>query len=143
MGRRSAAVVKGLNDIPREDWPPVPWVHVSFQAMVGAGGVLALLSVWAVWMAWKRRMFESRLLLRVLMVAAPLGFLAIEAGWMVTELGRQPWIVQGVMRTADAVTPMPGLVMSLSAVVAIYAVLTFVVVALMRRLVAETRPKAA
>ena len=135
-----AAVITGLNDIPRENWPPVRWVHLSFQAMVGAGTALAALAVWAAWLGWRRRLFDSRPLLRALVVAAPLGFLAIEAGWMVTELGRQPWIVQGVMRTADAVTPMPGLMFSLAAIVAIYALLTVVVVALMRRLVAETRP---
>jgi cytochrome d ubiquinol oxidase subunit I len=60
---------------------------------------------------------------------------------MVTELGRQPWIVQGVMRTADALTPMPGLVYTLAAVVAVYAVLGVVVVALMRRMVADTQPR--
>jgi cytochrome d ubiquinol oxidase subunit I len=136
-----AAVITGLNDIPRQDWPPVPWVHVSFQAMVGIGTALAALALWSVWFAWRRRLFESRALLRCLVVATPLGFFAIEAGWMVTELGRQPWIVQGVMRTADAVTPMPGLVFSLSAVVAIYAVLAVVVIALMRRMVADTRPQ--
>jgi cytochrome d ubiquinol oxidase subunit I len=135
-----AAVVTGLNDIPREDWPPVPWVHASFQVMVAIGGALAALSLWAAWLAWRRRLFDSRPLLKALVLATPLGFLAIEAGWMVTELGRQPWIVQGVMRTADAVTPMPGLVVSLLVIVAIYAVLTLVVVALMRRLVGETRP---
>ncbi len=136
-----AAVVTGLNDIPRENWPPVRWVHVSFQVMVGAGTALAALAVWASWLAWRRRLFDSRLALMALLVATPLGFLAIEAGWMVTELGRQPWIVQGVMRTADAVTPMPGLVVSLTAIVAIYVLLTVVVVALMRRMVAETRPR--
>jgi cytochrome d ubiquinol oxidase subunit I len=136
-----AAVVTGLNDIPRENWPPVLWVHLSFQAMVGAGTALAALSVWASWLAWRRRLFESRAVLWALLAATPLGFVAIEAGWMVTELGRQPWIVQGIMRTADAVTPMPGLVFSLAAIVAIYALLTVVVVALMRRMVAETRPR--
>jgi cytochrome d ubiquinol oxidase subunit I len=138
-----SAVITGLDDIPREDWPPVPWVHVSFQAMVGIGTALAVLAVWAGWAAWRRQLFDSRALLRALVLATPLGFVAIEAGWMVTELGRQPWIVQGVMRTADAVTPMPGLVFSLSAVIAIYLVLGIVVVALLRRMVAETKPGAA
>jgi cytochrome bd ubiquinol oxidase subunit I len=137
-----AAVITGLNDIPRENWPPVRWVHLSFQAMVGVGTALAALSLWATWLAWRRRLFESRVALKALLVATPLGFIAVEAGWMVTELGRQPWIVQGVMRTADAVTPMPGLVASLAAIVAIYALLTVIVVALMRRMVGETRPQA-
>jgi cytochrome d ubiquinol oxidase subunit I len=87
-------------------------------------------------------LFDSRFALKALVVATPLGFIAIEAGWMVTELGRQPWIVQGYMRTADAVTPMPGLVWSLSAVIAIYTLLTFVVISLLRRMVRETRPRA-
>ena len=135
-----SAPVTGLNDIPRENWPPVPWVHISFQVMVGIGTALGALSLWAIWLAWRRRLFESRRILRAILIATPLGFIAIEAGWMVTELGRQPWIIQGVMKTADAVTPMPGLVVSLAAVVAIYLVLTVVVIALMRRLVAQTRP---
>lgn len=139
-GDPSAPIV-GLNDIPRQNWPPVPWVHVSFQVMVGCGVALAGLGVWSAWLAWRKRLFDTRMTLRALVIATPLGFVAIEAGWMVTELGRQPWIVQGVMRTADAVTPMPGLVWSLSAVVAIYALLTVVVISLLRRTVAETRPR--
>ena len=137
-----SATVTGLNDIPRENWPPVPWVHISFQVMVLIGGALALLSIWAVWLAWRRRIFFTRPFLRALVLATPLGFIAIEAGWMVTEMGRQPWIIQGVMRVKDAVTPMPGLVVSLVAVVLIYTLLTIVVVALMRRLVGQTRPTA-
>ena len=136
-----SATILGLNDIPRQNWPPVLWVHLSFQVMVGCGVALAALAIWTAWLAWRRRLFESRRALRALVIATPLGFIAIEAGWMVTELGRQPWIVQGVMRTADAVTPMPGLVWSLAGVIAIYTVLSIVVVSLMRRLVAETRPR--
>jgi cytochrome d ubiquinol oxidase subunit I len=135
-----SATVTGLNDIPRDLWPPVPWVHISFQVMVAIGGALALLSLWAIWLAWRRRLFHTRLCLRAMLLATPLGFIAIEAGWCVTELGRQPWIIQGVMKTADAVTPMPGLTVSLALVIAIYLLLTIVVVALMRRLVRQTRP---
>jgi cytochrome d ubiquinol oxidase subunit I len=136
-----SATILGLNDIPRQNWPPVPWVHVSFQVMVGCGVALATLGLWTAWLAWRRRLFDTRVALRALVIATPLGFVAIEAGWMVTELGRQPWIVQGVMRTADAVTPMPGLVWSLTAVVAIYALLSVVVISLLRRMVGETRPR--
>jgi cytochrome bd ubiquinol oxidase subunit I len=68
-------------------------------------------SLWAGWMRLRRRdLASSRMLLRAIAVGAPLGFLAIEAGWTVTEVGRQPWIINGVLRTADAVTPMPGLI---------------------------------
>jgi len=105
------AVVKGLNEFPREDWPNVPIVHTAFQIMVALGTYLALLSLWIGWLALRRRdLTSNRLLLRAVTVSAPMGFIAIEAGWIVTEVGRQPWIVYGVLRTADAVTPMPGLV---------------------------------
>src|SRR5919106_91076 len=87
------AVVKGLNEFPREDWPNVPIVHTAFQIMVALGSYLALVSLWAGWMAFRRRdPASSRPLLWALTLAAPMGFIAIEAGWTVTEVGRQPWI---------------------------------------------------
>src|SRR5919106_704856 len=87
------AVVKGLNEFPREDWPNVPIVHTAFQIMVALGSYLALVSLWAGWMAFRRRdVASSRPLLWALTLAAPMGFIAIEAGWTVTEVGRQPWI---------------------------------------------------
>jgi cytochrome d ubiquinol oxidase subunit I len=135
------AVVTGLNDIPRQNWPPVLPTHLAFQVMVAIGTALAGLSVWAAWLWWRGRLFESRLLLRALVLSTPTGFIAIEAGWMVTELGRQPWIIQGVLRTADAVTPMPGLVVSLAAVVVVYAGLSVMVTLLVRRLILQTRPE--
>ncbi len=105
------AVVRGLNDFPREDWPNVPIVHIAFQIMVVLGTYLALLSLWIAWRAYRKKdICASRWLLRAIALAAPMGVIAIEAGWTVTEVGRQPWIIYGVMRTADAVTPMPGLV---------------------------------
>ena len=105
------AVVRGLNDFPREDWPNVPIVHTAFQIMVALGTYMALVSLWAGWVALRLRdVTLSRPLLRALALGAPMGFIAIEAGWTVTEVGRQPWIIHGVLRTADAVTPMPGLV---------------------------------
>jgi cytochrome d ubiquinol oxidase subunit I len=104
------AEVKGLEEFPREDWPNVPIVHLAFQIMVGLGTYLALLSLWVAWAAWRRRdLTGNRWLLRATALAAPMGFIAIEAGWTVTEVGRQPWTIYGVLRTADAVTPMPGL----------------------------------
>jgi cytochrome d ubiquinol oxidase subunit I len=105
------AVVRGLNDFPREDWPNVPIVHTAFQIMVALGTYMALVSLWAGWVALRRSdVTLNRPLLRALALGAPMGFIAIEAGWTVTEVGRQPWIIHGVLRTADAVTPMPGLV---------------------------------
>ncbi len=104
------AEVKGLDMVPQSDWPNVPIVHLAFQIMVGAGSLMALVAVWSLWTMFRGRdLTTSRLLLRAIACSAPLGFIAIEAGWIVTEVGRQPWIVYGVLRTSEAVTPMPGL----------------------------------
>jgi cytochrome d ubiquinol oxidase subunit I len=128
------AEVKGLDAVPREDWPNVPLVHWSFQVMVGLGMFMVLCTLVAMWTGWKRReLAENRLLLRMLVLAAPMGFIATEAGWMVTELGRQPWIIQGVMRTSEAVTPMPGLVVPFTFFTLLYVLLSVAVVWLMRR----------
>ena len=104
------AEVKGLEAVPRDEWPPVLITHLAFQVMVGLGTLMAIASLWVV-MCWVRRrdVVADRRLLTLLAWLMPAGFIAVEAGWVVTEVGRQPWIIQGVMRTADAVTPMPGL----------------------------------
>jgi cytochrome d ubiquinol oxidase subunit I len=104
------AEVKGLEAVPRDEWPPVLITHLAFQVMVGIGTLMAIASLWVV-MCWVRRrdVVADRRLLTLLAWLMPAGFIAVEAGWVVTEVGRQPWIIQGVMRTADAVTPMPGL----------------------------------
>lgn len=133
------AVVVGLEEFPRDEWPPVAAVHVSFQVMVAAGTALLALSAWAGWLAWRRRALpDARLFLKASVAATPLGFIAIEAGWMVTELGRQPWIIYGVMRTADAVTPMPGLAVPFTVFTALYVMLTVILVVLLRRGFMET-----
>jgi len=136
-----AARVIGLNDIPRELWPPVAAVHLAFQVMVGIGTWLAALAVWAAVLWWRKRLFQSRLFLRAAAFSTVLGFIALEAGWMVTELGRQPWVIQGVMKTSAAVTPMPGLVVPFVLFTIIYVVLAAVVIGLIRRTVRETVPK--
>ncbi len=136
-----AARVIGLNDIPRELWPPVAAVHMAFQVMVGIGTWLAALAVWAAVLWWRKRLFQSRLFLRAAAISTVLGFIALEAGWMVTELGRQPWVIQGVMKTSAAVTPMPGLVVPFVLFTIIYVVLAAVVIGLIRRTVRETVPK--
>ncbi len=128
------AVVRGLDDVPRGDWPPVAIVHVAFQCMVALGLYLALVALVTGWVAWRRGPpADHRWLLRALTIATPMGFLAIEAGWVVTEVGRQPWIVTGVLRTADAVTPMPGLVVTFTAFTVLYCLLAAAVVWLLRR----------
>ena len=136
------ATVRGLNAFPRDDWPPVPIVHLAFQAMVGLGTLMALVAVWAAVVAVRRRAlrYESsdRALLLALTVIAPFGFLATEAGWFTTEVGRQPWIVFGVLRTKDAVTPMPGLIVPFLIVTALYCALGAVVVWLLWRQIVKT-----
>jgi cytochrome d ubiquinol oxidase subunit I len=138
------AEVKGLRAVPRADRPPVAVVHFAFQTMVALGSAMALVALWAGWSAWRgREIAEHRLLLRALVVVAPFGFLATEAGWIVTEVGRQPWVVQGVMRTASAVTPMPGLVVPMLVFTCLYLGLGAIVVTLVASLVRETaRPPA-
>ena len=138
------AEVRGLRSVPPADRPPVAIVHVAFQVMVGLGIAMALVSLWAAWVAWRRRAFaEQRGLLRALAIVAPFGFIATEAGWIVTEVGRQPWVVQGLMRTSDAVTPMPGLVVPLVLFTLLYMGLGAIVVALITSLVRETARGAA
>jgi len=123
------ATVKGLNDVPQIDWPFVPVVHVAFQTMVGAGSILILVTLCAGWLAWKKPpMFGHPWFLKVLILAGPLGFVALESGWMVTELGRQPWIIQGIMRTSAAVTPVPHLMAPFLVISAIYLGLGLMVI---------------
>src|SRR5206468_10160813 len=94
---------------------------------------LALVARWAAWLAWRRaELAHNRWLLRAVALAAPMGFVAVEAGWMVTELGRQPWVIYGVLKTQDAVTPMPGLVVPFVTFTLLYCFLGVIVVWLLR-----------
>ena len=129
-----SAEVRGLNDFPRDEWPPVAVTHISFQVMVAAGIALLGLVGWGVLLRIRRGRdaWPTDRFLRACTFAAPLGLIAVEAGWFVTEVGRQPWIVHGVMRTRDAVTPMPGLTAPLAVFTALYLVLGVVVVVLLR-----------
>jgi cytochrome d ubiquinol oxidase subunit I len=123
-----SAVVKGLDSIPRDQWPNVGLVHFSFNVMVLLGTYVAAVSLWAAWFALRKRdLSMHRRLLWALVIAAPCGFIATEAGWMVTELGRQPWTIYGILKTADAVTPMPGLIVPFTAITLLYATLGAIV----------------
>jgi cytochrome bd ubiquinol oxidase subunit I len=136
------AEVKGLKDFPRDEWPHVPIVHTAFQIMVALGTYMALVSLWVAWVAWRRRdITGDRRLLLAVALAAPMGFIAIEAGWTVTEVGRQPWIIYGVMRTADAVTTMPGLVYPFVTFTVLYCFLGVIVAWLLyRQIIRSPRP---
>jgi cytochrome d ubiquinol oxidase subunit I len=128
-----------LEEFPRANWPPITIVHIAFQIMVAAGFAMAGVSLWGGWRLVRRRsLTSSRPFLWGLVLTAPLGFVAIEAGWVVTEVGRQPWIIQGVVRTADAVTPMRGLIVPFVTFTVLYVVLAALVVWLLFRDVAST-----
>ncbi len=125
--------VIGLDKIPKENHPPVMVTHFAFQIMVGIGSFLMLLAVIYFISLKKRSWYDKKWFLKLFIIATPLGFIAVEAGWTVTEVGRQPWIIYNVMRTADAVTPMPGIAYSFYMFTAIYISLTAAVIFLLRR----------
>lgn len=127
------AEVKGLNDFPEQDRPPVAITHYAFQVMVSLGGLLALAAVIYLISLKKKSWQGSNRYWLFFSLMAPVGFLALEAGWIVTEVGRQPWIIHNVMRTKDAVTPMPGMVYSFYMYIVLYSVLTVAVGWLMAR----------
>jgi cytochrome d ubiquinol oxidase subunit I len=128
------AEVLGLKAFPKEDRPPVAIVHVAFQVMVACGVVMMITGLIGGWMAWRRkRLPDDVWYLKLVACCAPLGFVAVEAGWVVTEVGRQPWIIHGVMRTAEAVTPMPNLVIPFLVFTVLYIFLGGVVAVLLRR----------
>jgi cytochrome d ubiquinol oxidase subunit I len=128
-------VVPGLEEVPEADRPPVNVVHLAYNTMVGAGSALLLLAAWLGWSWWRRRRIpDSVWFLRAVAASGVAAIVAMEAGWVTTEVGRQPWIVYEVLRTADAVSPAPGLYLGFYAVVAIYAVLTGLTAYVLRRL---------
>ncbi len=105
--------VKGLREFPREDQPPVAMVFYSFRVMAGIGFLLAFLMVWTLWRWWRgglvpERIGRQRWLLWAWIAAVPLGFVAIWAGWITREVGRQPWIIYGILRTSDGASLLPA-----------------------------------
>lgn len=116
------AEVTGLDAFPRDEWPPVPIVFWSFRIMVALGVLMVVLGIWSVCLRWRGRLYESRALLRAAVWMGPSGFIAVLAGWIVTEVGRQPWIVYGLLRTQDAVSPIDavGVAGSLIAFIVVY-----------------------
>jgi cytochrome bd ubiquinol oxidase subunit I len=123
------STIRGLDDVPQKDWPNVPLVHISFQIMVGTGSILVLVALYGGWLLWRKPpLLNHRFFLKLLVLTGPLGFVALESGWMVTELGRQPWIIQGIMRTSAAVSPMPNLMIPFLIVSATYLLLSVIVI---------------
>lgn len=128
------AEVIGLDQFPKENHPPVMVTHFAFQIMVGLGMILMALSVLYFFSSWKKKDWQkTRWFLWLFVVATPLGFIAIEAGWTVTEVGRQPWIIYEILKTKDAVSPIPGIAYSFYLFTVIYLSLTAVVTFLLIR----------
>ena len=136
------AKVLGLDAVPRDQRPPVGVVHVAFQVMVAIGFGLLALGLWFAW-AWRRRrsLPRSRWFLRAAVVAGPAAVIALEAGWVTTEVGRQPWIVYEVMRVSEAVTAAPGIRYGYYAMIVVYTLLTIATVYVLRRVAADPLPE--
>lgn len=116
------APLAGLDTIPREDQPPVGIVFWAFRIMVGLGFAMFGLGLWSLFARWRGKLYDWPWLHRAAMVMGPAGFIAVIAGWVVTEVGRQPWTVYGLLRTADSVSPLdaPAVGASLIAFIVVY-----------------------
>src|SRR4051794_1771150 len=129
------ARVQGLNAVPADERPPVNVVRVAFQLMVACGMAMAVLALVYLWVRWRRgRMPESPWFYRAVVAAGPVSLVALIAGWVTTEVGRQPWVVYGVMRTRDAVTGAGGVPIGYATLVAVYLLVGAGVVWILRRL---------
>ncbi len=116
------APVRGLSTVPRADRPPVEIVFWSFRIMVGLGMLMFALGLWSLWARLRGRLYDWTSFHRFALVMAPSGFVAVIAGWVTTEVGRQPWVIYGLLRTADARAPIdaPAVATSLLAFVIVY-----------------------
>ena len=129
------AVVQGLESVPADDRPPVNVVRIAFQTMVAIGTAMLGLGLWLLLAWWRRRgLPRSRWFYRLAILAGPASIVALEAGWVTTEVGRQPWIVYGVMRTRDAVSTASGLRYGYFLLILVYTALTIAAVRVLRRM---------
>jgi len=133
------AEVKGLKAFAPEDRPPVAIVFWSFRVMVGLGVLMIALGVWGAWLCWRDAPERSRAFLRACLTMGPAGFVAVICGWIVAEVGRQPWVITGVMRTADGVSPVGAgqVSASLLGFLVVYAIIFSVGLLYILRLIAE------
>ncbi|MEQ8813697.1 MAG: cytochrome ubiquinol oxidase subunit I [Marinovum algicola] len=139
-----------LTDFPADERPPVAVVFWAFRVMVGLGLLMVLTGFWGMWRHWRGRLFEDGLYLRLVPFMTPAGFLAILAGWFTTEIGRQPWVVHGLLRTADGASGVPAnqVISSLTGFAVVYTVifgagLYYVARLLARGIVVDEREPAA
>ncbi|HEY3180749.1 MAG TPA: cytochrome ubiquinol oxidase subunit I [Casimicrobiaceae bacterium] len=122
LAHSADAVIKGLKEAAPVDRPPVAPVFFAFRIMVGIGLLMLAMAIWGLWLRWRGNLFTSRAYQTACIAMVPAGFIAVLAGWTVTEVGRQPWIVHGLMRTRDAVSP------SLTGADVLMSVLLYVIV---------------
>ena len=129
----------GLDTVPRDQWPPVPVTFWAFRVMVGMGMAMLGLGLWSGLARWRGRLYDQRWLHRAALAMGPAGFVAVLAGWVTTETGRQPWTVYGLLRTADSVSPVaaPAVGASLLAFVAVYGIVFLAGTAIMLRMMAR------
>jgi cytochrome d ubiquinol oxidase subunit I len=132
------AEIKGLDQVPTDDRPPVVVTHIAFELMVAIGFLLATVGLlYLIFSVKWRQQLEKKWWLLLVAIVTPLGFVAVEAGWTVTETGRQPWIIYGVLRTSEAVSTMPGLRYSFYVISFIYLLLSMIIIWLMQRQIAS------
>ncbi|HYJ22722.1 MAG TPA: cytochrome ubiquinol oxidase subunit I [Solirubrobacterales bacterium] len=145
VGWSADTVVTGLNDIPEDERPPAnTLLHLAFDAMVGIGSALLALGVWVAFVWWKRRDIpQTPWFLRAVAVSGAGSVLALWCGWIVTEVGRQPWIVQGYMRTEEAVTEADGIWFSFGLVLLVYIALGTIAIKVLRGMSRRWREGAA
>jgi len=133
------APMAGLDTVPRENWPPVPITFWSFRIMVGMGFLIFGLGLFSLWCRWRGTLAQSRMLHVFALLMGPAGFIAVLAGWITTETGRQPFTVYGLLRTTDSVSPLaaPAVGSSLVAFVIVYFVVFAAGVIYLLRLMAQ------
>lgn len=114
--------IAGLNEFPKDEWPPVAIVFFSFRIMVAIGFAMLGLGLWGAWARWRGKLYDAPWLHRAAVLMGPAGFIAVLAGWITTEVGRQPYTVYGLLRTADSLAPVdaPAVAASLMAFVVVY-----------------------
>ncbi|MDB5621586.1 MAG: cytochrome ubiquinol oxidase subunit, partial [Devosia sp.] len=131
--------IKGLKEWAREDRPPALIPFFTFRVMVGIGFLMLGLGLWSLWSRWRGTIFTNRWLHRAALVMGPSGYVAVLAGWYTTEVGRQPYTIYGLVRTADSLSPVeaPAVGTSLTAFVVVYFIVfgagVFYLLRLMRR----------
>jgi cytochrome bd ubiquinol oxidase subunit I len=116
------APLEGLDTVPRENWPPVPITFWAFRVMVGIGLLMVALGLFSLWARWSGTLYDNRWLHRFALMMGPAGFVAVIAGWVTTETGRQPFTVYGLLRTAESASPLasPAVGSSLIAFAIVY-----------------------